>query len=97
MVCHDQLLDSLTSSYFVQDGAQQEAPVGGGGSDDDDDDGPPRVVNPRTRAWVLSGGETLTMPGTHEPDLVMDPTGLLKSLMSPRGNHGSEDNAARSM
>ena len=81
-------------TYF-QDVPHHEV-IAGNGSDDDDD-GPPRVVNPRTRAWVLSGGETLTMPGTHEPDLVMDPTGLLKSLMSPRGNHGSEDNAARSM
>ena len=37
------------------------------------------------------------MPGAVDSDVPMDPMGLLKSLVSPRGNHGSEDNAARSM
>ena len=46
---------------------------------------------------MLTGGESLTMPGTKEPELVIDPMGLLKSLVSPRGDHGEDDNAGRSM
>ena len=58
----------------------------------------PQLPPPPPQAWVMTGGESMTMPGSSkEPEPLIDPMGLLKSLVSPRGNHGEEDNAARSM
>jgi len=73
-----------------------------GGSDgEDDEDRPPREASSRTVAWVLSGGEATTMPGGRDSDVILDPAGMLRSLMAPRGadrdRQGSSQDMTRSM